>query len=79
MRRLTKEELSQYNGKNGASAYVAYRGRVYDVSSSFLWQNGRHQVLHSAGMDLTFELAAAPHGADLLKKFPLMGILIDVI
>lgn len=79
MRRLTREELSRYNGKDGASAYVAYRGKIYDVSSSFLWQKGRHQVLHNAGMDLTFELAAAPHGADLLMKFPYIGILVDVI
>jgi len=77
MRRLTKEELSRYNGREGASVYIAYKSKVYDVSHSFLWQKGRHQVLHTAGMDLTTELDAAPHGADLLERFPVIGMLID--
>jgi len=77
MRRLTREELSVYNGKDGALAYIAYGGSVYDVTHSFLWQNGRHQVLHSAGVDLTAELDAAPHGTDLLERVPVVGRLID--
>jgi len=77
MRRLTKEELAQYNGKDGAPAYIAYEGKVYDVSHSFLWQKGRHQVLHTAGIDLTTELDAAPHGADMLERFPVIGMLVD--
>lgn len=77
MRRLTKEELAQYNGKDGAPAYIAYAGKVYDLSHSFLWQKGRHQVLHTAGIDLTTELDAAPHGADMLERFPVIGMLVD--
>jgi len=77
MRRLTKEELAQYNGKDGAPAYIAYEGKVYDVSHSFLWQKGRHQVLHTAGIDLSTELDAAPHGADMLERFPVIGMLVD--
>lgn len=77
MRRFTKEELSQYNGRDGACAYIAYESKVYDVSNSFLWRKGRHQVLHTAGTDLTIELDSAPHGVDLLKRFPVIGILID--
>jgi len=77
MRRLTKEELAQYNGKDGAPAYIAYEGKVYDVSHSFLWQKGRHQVLHTAGIDLTTELDTAPHGANMLERFPVIGMLID--
>jgi len=76
-RTFTVEELSRYNGKNGAQAFVGYRGEVYDVSDSFLWQNGRHQVLHDAGLDLTANLDEAPHGADLLKRYPAIGTLID--
>jgi predicted heme/steroid binding protein len=75
MRRFTKEELAQYNGKDGASAFIAYEGRVYDVSHSFLWQDGQHQVLHTAGLDFTASLEQAPHGADLLERFPVIGIL----
>ena len=75
MRRFTKKELAQYNGKGGRPAFIAYEGSVYDASRSFLWQNGQHQVLHAAGVDLTASLDRAPHGADLLKRVPMIGIL----
>ncbi|HBR10156.1 cytochrome B5 [Candidatus Bipolaricaulota bacterium] len=74
MREFTKQELAQYDGRNGAPAFIAYKGKVYDLSSSFLWQKGNHQVLHQAGIDLTAALNTAPHGADLLAKFPVIGI-----
>lgn len=73
MKAFTKEELRRYNGKNGAPAYVACRGMVYDVSNSSLWRNGRHQILHYAGQDLTEALEQAPHGIEMLEKFPLVG------
>ncbi len=76
-RRFTTKELRRYNGRAGAPAYIAYQGLVYDVSRSFHWQNGRHQVLHSAGTDLTRRMRQAPHGADLLQKFPIVGELIE--
>jgi len=75
MRRFTKKELAQYNGKDGALAFIACEGKVYDVSRSFLWQDGRHQVLHIAGVDLTASLDQAPHGADLLERFSVVGML----
>jgi predicted heme/steroid binding protein len=49
--------------------------KVYDVSQSFLWQGGRHLVLHTAGADLTSSLDQAPHGADLLERVRFIGIL----
>ncbi|MGQ9543116.1 MAG: cytochrome b5 domain-containing protein [Candidatus Bathyarchaeia archaeon] len=76
MKAFTEEELAEYNGKNGKPAYIAYKGKVYDVSASFLWKDGDHQVLHKAGMDLTEALEQAPHGEDVLEKFPMVGILI---
>ena len=75
MKVFTKEEVAQYNGKNGKPAYVIYKGKVYDVSASFLWKDGTHQVLHSAGVDLTYALEQAPHGGDVLEKFPVVGII----
>jgi predicted heme/steroid binding protein len=75
MKKFTCGELAQYNGKNGNPAYVAYKGKVCDVSSSFLWKDGNHQVLHSARVDLTDALEQAPHYGDVLEKFPVVGIL----
>lgn len=75
MRRFTKKELAQYDGKDGKPAFIAFEGRVYDVSRSFLWQDGRHQVLHTAGVDLSASLVQAPHGADLLERCSVIGVL----
>jgi predicted heme/steroid binding protein len=75
MKEFSEEELAQCDGKNGKPAYVAYKGKVYDVSASFLWKDRRHQVLHRAGIDLTDALKEAPHGGDVLEKFPLVGTL----
>jgi predicted heme/steroid binding protein len=77
LRVFTGKELSRYNGKNGTPILIAFEGKVYDVSSSFLWQNGKHQVVHASGLDLTGELSQAPHGADLLEKFQIVGVLIQ--
>jgi predicted heme/steroid binding protein len=74
---LTREELLRGNGKDGAPAFVAYKGRIYDVSHSFLWKNGRHQAMHTAGKDLTSSLDQAPHGEDLLERVPVVGILVS--
>ena len=76
MRVFTREELSKYDGSDGI-AYIAYGGKVYDVSQSFLWRMGVHQVRHRAGSDLTEALEEAPHGPDLLDKFPMVGELLD--
>lgn len=77
MKKLNKQELSKYNGKDGAPAYIAYQGKIYDVSDSFLWKNGKHQVFHQAGEDLTEALKDAPHGSDMLERVPLIGILVS--
>jgi len=75
MKEFIKEELAQYNGRNGNPVYIVYKGKVYDVSASFLWKGGTHQVLHSAGVDLTEALEQAPHGEEVLEKFPIVGVL----
>jgi len=75
MKEFTEDELAQYNGENGNPVYVVYKRKVYDVSASFLSKNGTHQVLHTAGVDLTNALKQAPHGGEVLEKFPVVGIL----
>ena len=77
MLQFTRKELSRYNGKDGAPAYFAYQGKVYDASRSFLWRNGRHWVRHLAGKDFTGCLADAPHGEDMLERLPVIGYLVD--
>ena len=77
MKKFSKEELAHYDGKNNSSAYIAYNGKVYDVTESFLWKGGKHQVLHNAGMDLTNDLDEAPHGADILNRVPVIGFLVN--
>jgi predicted heme/steroid binding protein len=72
MKTFTPEELKQYDGSNGV-AYVAYKGKVYDVSGSYHWRKGIHQVMHKAGLDLTDEFERAPHSSELLEKFPVVG------
>ncbi len=72
---FTQAELGRYDGQNGVPIFIAYRGIVYDVSNSYQWRGGMHQVMHRAGDDLSGEIALAPHGADLLKKFPVVGMI----
>jgi predicted heme/steroid binding protein len=75
-RQFTRAELRRYDGTGHSPAYVAYKGIVYDVSASFLWQDGRHQALHCAGQDLTEALESAPHGPELLRRCRQVGILV---
>ncbi|OGO23429.1 MAG: cytochrome B5 [Chloroflexi bacterium RBG_16_50_9] len=75
-RLFTKEELRKYDGSNGV-AYIAFKGKVYDVSQSFQWKKGIHQVVHRAGFDLTEAFQRAPHSADMMERVPIIGVLRD--
>lgn len=77
MKDFSKKELAMNNGKNGSPALIAFKGKIFDVSKSFLWKKGKHQVLHDAGEDLTEQLSKAPHGVELLERFPVVGTLIE--
>ncbi len=74
---LTEEELSQFDGKEGRAAYVAYKGNIYDVSGGKLWRNGEHARKHLAGMDLTEALKQAPHGEEKITGMPGVGKLLQ--
>ncbi|OQY94431.1 MAG: hypothetical protein B6D41_07115 [Chloroflexi bacterium UTCFX4] len=52
---------------------VAYKGLVYDVTTSSFWRTGLHRDLHWAGQDLTDEIADAPHTELVFHKFPIVG------
>ena len=70
---MTREELAQFDGKDGRKAYGAVNGKIYDFTGSKLWANGDHQSLHSAGTDLTEELRGAPHVRAVVERFPVVG------
>jgi predicted heme/steroid binding protein len=75
-RKFTIKELEEYDGKGGKQAYVAYKGKVYDVSEISLWSDGDHLGMHQAGKDLTEDMELAPHGNDVLEKAKLIGVLV---
>ena len=75
MKEITSEELLSCNGKNGNPVYIAFEGKVYDVSKSPLWSSGSHMKRHPSGKDLGGEISAAPHGQEVLERYPQVGIL----
>lgn len=70
---FTLEELSQYTGANGSTAYIAVDGVVFDVTNVFV--NGTHQGIQIGGTDATSIFAASPHSASLLTTLPIVGII----
>lgn len=74
---LTLEELHSFDGKEGRPAYVAFKGKIYDVSGSKLWKEGSHLKKHLAGHDLTEAIKTAPHGEDKLLLMSVVGKLIE--
>ncbi len=75
-RKITLAELAENNGKSGKPAYIAFKGKVYDVSNSVFWTDGDHMSAHEAGKDLTSEMELAPHAEETLKRVVLVGTLI---
>jgi predicted heme/steroid binding protein/uncharacterized membrane protein len=75
MKEFDLEVLSAFNGKDGKPVYIAHQGRVIDVTNSQLWKTGQHMKRHQAGNDLTAEIEAAPHGLEVLDRYPQVGIL----
>jgi predicted heme/steroid binding protein/uncharacterized membrane protein len=75
MKEITSEELFSFNGKDGKPVYIAFQGKVYDVSRSPLWSKGLHMNRHPSGKDLTGEISAAPHGTEVFERYPQAGVL----
>lgn len=72
---LDPTSLSSFDGKDGRPAYVCAGGRIVDVSGSRLWMGGMHMRRHAAGKDLTSDVEAAPHGMEVLDRYPRVGTL----
>jgi predicted heme/steroid binding protein/uncharacterized membrane protein len=75
MKKFDLEEISKFNGEEGSPTYIVHKGRVIDVSESTFWKNGLHMKRHRAGNDLTTDIQAAPHGTEVLERYPQVGIL----
>jgi len=76
-RELTPEQLFPFDGKEGRPAYIAYKGIIYDITSSRLWKNGQHMMKHHAGTDLSEMLKQAPHGDDKVLAMPQVGMCVE--
>ena len=72
-RDMTLSELAHFNGKEGAPAYIGYKGKIYDVSASKRWKNGEHMRKVKAGEDLTEMISQAPHGEEKVLAMPEVG------
>ena len=75
LKEITSEELVTFNGKDGHPVYIAFEGKAYDVSKSRLWLKGLHMNRHASGKDLSGEISAAPHGPEVLERYPQVGLL----
>ncbi len=75
MKEFDEAGLAKFNGENGNPVYVAYKGKVYDVTESKLWRKGMHMKRHHAGQELTADIQGAPHEPDVLERYPLVGTL----
>ena len=72
MKTYTKSQLALRNGQDRDEVWVAYQGKIYDVTKSRLWKTGKHYE-HRAGQDLTAELPDAPHTEKVFEKFEVIG------
>ena len=75
MKEYTRSQLALRNGQDRAEIWIAYQGKIYEVTSSRLWRDGKHYE-HWAGQDLTDELLDAPHTEKVFDKFQQIGILV---
>ncbi|MCI0751848.1 MAG: cytochrome b5 [Flammeovirgaceae bacterium] len=70
----SRSQLALRNGQDKSEVWIAYQGKIYDVTHSRLWRNGKHYE-HWAGQDLTDELKEAPHTEYVFEKLKIVGLL----
>lgn len=74
---MTKEQLKEFNGKDGKPAYIGYKGKVYDISKSDFWPGGEHMGRFKAGEDLTDTIDMSPHGEKNIFRYEAVDTLED--
>jgi predicted heme/steroid binding protein len=72
MNEFSRSQLALRNGHDRKEIWIAYRGVIYDVTTSRLWRDGKHYE-HWAGQDLSDELPDAPHTERVFEKFRVVG------
>ncbi|WP_018618548.1 cytochrome b5 domain-containing protein [Spirosoma luteum] len=75
VQKYTRSQLALRNGQDRDDIWCAFKGIIYDLSTSRLWRNGKHYE-HWAGQDLTDELTDAPHSDSVFNRFPVIGELV---
>ena len=75
-KKYTRSQLALRNGQDKPEIWVALHGKIYDVTASRLWRNGKHYE-HWAGQDLTDELKDAPHTVSVFERFKVIGSLVS--
>lgn len=73
---FTRGQLALRNGQDREEIWIAYQGKIFDVTHSRLWRNGKHYE-HWAGQDLTEELSDAPHTERVFEHLSQVGVLIS--
>jgi len=66
------ESLAPFDGQEGRPAYVAFQGKVFDVTDLKLWKGGVH-MKHRAGSDMSEAIRKAPHGEEKLDAVKTVG------
>ena len=73
MTKFSEEDLKEHDGSEpGKPVYIAYKGKVYDVTDNPLFVDGLH-FEHTAGMDLTEDMEDAPHTDEVIAELTEVG------
>ena len=72
----TKSQLALRNGQDNEEIWCSYQGKIYDLTNSSMWREGRHYE-HWAGQDLSDELDDAPHDDSVFNSHQIVGVLTD--
>ncbi len=72
----SKAQLALRNGQDRKEIWFAYKGLIYEVTTSRLWLGGKHYE-HWAGQDLTPEFKDAPHTESVFERYGVVGRLVS--
>jgi predicted heme/steroid binding protein len=71
--KINSAEIEEFDGVDGRPLYVVFKGKVYDLSTSKLWLQGKHMGIHTRSQNLSEAIKSAPHGDENIHRFPVIG------